>query len=57
MRYGIRLSDFIFLNWNVIMLNKALEFTLSTAFREAREKRHEFMTVPYFRALAPRASR
>ena len=47
MRYGIRLSDFIFLNWNVIMLNKALEFTLSTAFREAREKRHEFMTVEH----------
>ena len=29
------------------MLNKALEFTLSTAFREAREKRHEFMTVEH----------
>ena len=29
------------------MLNKALELTLNTAFREAREKRHEFMTVEH----------
>jgi ATP-dependent Clp protease ATP-binding subunit ClpA len=29
------------------MLSKELEFTLNVAFREAREKRHEFMTVEH----------
>ena len=29
------------------MLNKELEYTLNLAFREAREKRHEFMTVEH----------
>ncbi|NIR29450.1 MAG: ATP-dependent Clp protease ATP-binding subunit ClpA [Gammaproteobacteria bacterium] len=29
------------------MLSKDLEFTLNVAFREAREKRHEFMTVEH----------
>jgi ATP-dependent Clp protease ATP-binding subunit ClpA len=29
------------------MLNKELEFTLNTAFKAAREKRHEFMTVEH----------
>ena len=29
------------------MLNKELEFTLNMAFKEAREKRHEFMTVEH----------
>jgi ATP-dependent Clp protease ATP-binding subunit ClpA len=29
------------------MLNKELEFTLNVAFKEAREKRHEFMTVEH----------
>lgn len=29
------------------MLNKELEFTLNLAFKEAREKRHEFMTVEH----------
>ena len=29
------------------MLSKELEVTLNTAFREAREKRHEFMTVEH----------
>ena len=29
------------------MLNKELEFTLNLAFREAKEKRHEFMTVEH----------
>ncbi|MEM7255270.1 MAG: AAA family ATPase, partial [Pseudomonadota bacterium] len=29
------------------MLGKELEFTLNTAFKEAREKRHEFMTVEH----------
>jgi ATP-dependent Clp protease ATP-binding subunit ClpA len=29
------------------MLSKELEFTLNQAFREAREKRHEFMTVEH----------
>ena len=29
------------------MLSKELEFTLNGAFREAREKRHEFMTVEH----------
>jgi ATP-dependent Clp protease ATP-binding subunit ClpA len=29
------------------MLNKELEFTLSQAFKEAKEKRHEFMTVEH----------
>ncbi len=29
------------------MLSKELEYTLNTAFREAREKRHEFMTVEH----------
>ena len=29
------------------MLSKELEFTLNIAFREAREKRHEFMTVEH----------
>ncbi len=29
------------------MLSKELEFTLNAAFREAREKRHEFMTVEH----------
>ncbi|MCH9673902.1 MAG: ATP-dependent Clp protease ATP-binding subunit ClpA [Gammaproteobacteria bacterium] len=29
------------------MLSKELEFTLNTAFKEAREKRHEFMTVEH----------
>jgi ATP-dependent Clp protease ATP-binding subunit ClpA len=34
------------------MLSKDLEFTLNVAFREAREKRHEFMTVEHLlRAL------
>jgi len=27
------------------MLSKELEFTLNNAFKEAREKRYEFMTV------------
>lgn len=30
-----------------IMLNKELEFTLNLAFKEAKEKRHEFMTVEH----------
>ena len=29
------------------MLNKELEYTLNTAFREASEKHHEFMTVEH----------
>lgn len=29
------------------MLNKELEFTLNLAFKDAREKRHEFMTVEH----------
>ncbi len=29
------------------MLSKELEFTLNTAFKDAREKRHEFMTVEH----------
>lgn len=29
------------------MLNKELEFTLNVAFKEAKEKRHEFMTVEH----------
>ena len=29
------------------MLNKELEFTLNVAFKDAREKRHEFMTVEH----------
>ena len=29
------------------MLNKSLELTLNSAFREARIKRHEFMTVEH----------
>ncbi len=29
------------------MLNKELEFTLNLAFKQAREKRHEFMTVEH----------
>ena len=29
------------------MLNKELEFTLNVAFKAAREKRHEFMTVEH----------
>ncbi len=29
------------------MLNKELEFTLNQAFKQAREKRHEFMTVEH----------
>ena len=29
------------------MLSKELEFTLNMAFRDAREKRHEFMTVEH----------
>ena len=29
------------------MLSKELELTLNSAFREAREKRHEFMTVEH----------
>ena len=29
------------------MLSKELEFTLNSAFRDAREKRHEFMTVEH----------
>lgn len=29
------------------MLNKELEFTLNTAFKEARDKHHEFMTVEH----------
>ena len=29
------------------MLNKELEFTLNLAFKEARERRHEFMTVEH----------
>lgn len=29
------------------MLNKELEFTLSLAFKEAKDKRHEFMTVEH----------
>ena len=29
------------------MLSKELEATLNTAFRDAREKRHEFMTVEH----------
>lgn len=30
-----------------LMLNKELEFTLNLAFKEAKEKRHEFMTVEH----------
>ena len=30
-----------------MLLNKELEFTLNLAFKEAREKRHEFMTVEH----------
>ena len=29
------------------MLSKELEFTLNVAFKQAREKRHEFMTVEH----------
>ena len=29
------------------MLSKELEFTLNLAFKEAREKQHEFMTVEH----------
>ena len=29
------------------MLSKELEFTLNSAFRDARERRHEFMTVEH----------
>ncbi len=29
------------------MLNKELEFTLNLAFKEAKQKRHEFMTVEH----------
>ena len=29
------------------MLNKELEFTLNLAFKEAKEKRQEFMTVEH----------
>ena len=29
------------------MLNKELEYTLNTAFKEARDKRHEFLTVEH----------
>ena len=29
------------------MLSKELEFTLNTAFKEARERRYEFMTVEH----------
>jgi len=29
------------------MLSKELEFSLNMAFRDAREKRHEFMTVEH----------
>jgi len=29
------------------MLSKELEFTLNLAFKEAREKNHEFMTVEH----------
>ena len=29
------------------MLSKELEHTLNVAFKEAREKRHEFMTVEH----------
>ena len=29
------------------MLNKELEFTLNVAFKEAKDKRHEFMTVEH----------
>jgi ATP-dependent Clp protease ATP-binding subunit ClpA len=29
------------------MLNKELEFTLNLAFKDAKEKRHEFMTVEH----------
>ena len=29
------------------MLNKELEFTLNLAFKEAKENRHEFMTVEH----------
>ena len=29
------------------MLSKELEFTLNLAFKDAREKRHEFMTVEH----------
>ncbi len=32
------------------MLSKELEFTLNLAFKEAREKRHEFMTVEHLSA-------
>ncbi len=31
----------------LVMLNKELEFTLNTAFREASDKHHEFMTVEH----------
>ena len=29
------------------MLNKELEFTLNQAFKDAKERRHEFMTVDH----------
>ena len=29
------------------MLDKELEYTLNTAFKEARNKRHEFVTVEH----------
>ena len=29
------------------MLSKELEFTLNSAFKEARERRYEFMTVEH----------
>ena len=34
-------------NETAAMLNKELEFTLNVAFKAAREKRHEFMTVEH----------
>jgi ATP-dependent Clp protease ATP-binding subunit ClpA len=40
------------------MLSHELEFTLNQAFRQAREKRHEFMTVEHLlQMLLARRSR
>lgn len=40
-------NDLIYSRWGLPMLNKDLEITLNTAFREARNRRHEFMTVEH----------
>ena len=39
------------------MLNKELENTLNTAFKQARDKHHEFMTVEHLLLALPVAGR